>query len=272
MTFDLFVYFERAGLKACPPTLAGLRQLSAAQMHAIPFENIQPFLGEVPDLSAGAIWQKLVVDRRGGYCFELNSLLGSALRAIGFSVRLILARVRMGAPAGGPRSHHAWIVAIEGGEWLVDAGFGGPGPAGPLQLGVDAPQDIAGTLFRLRADRESGETVLERQTGDTWFSLYGFDHAPVNDADIEAANFLCARWEKAPFPQNLMLNLHRTDGRVSFFNTSLRIETDGSSEVRTIGSRNELEQYLKLFRLPCDPAMLDALWQRLRKAADRPAA
>lgn len=89
-------------------------------------------LGAVPDLSDAAVWEKLIEARRGGYCFELNKLFGHALVALGFDVQPILCRVRMGAPAGGPRTHRAFIVSIGGVDWLADAGFGGPGPAEPL--------------------------------------------------------------------------------------------------------------------------------------------
>ena len=126
MTFPLTDFCERIGLRSCPASLAGLRDLQAALMHAVAFENTDPLLGKVPDLADHAICNKLIESRRGGYCLELNGLLGAALQAMDFSRRAVLGRVRMGAPVGGPRVHLAWIVALEGREWLVDAGFGAP--------------------------------------------------------------------------------------------------------------------------------------------------
>ncbi|WP_456679164.1 hypothetical protein [Bradyrhizobium sp. LM6.9] len=41
-------------------------------------------------------------------------MFGLALEALDFTVRPILCRVRMGAPEGGPRTHHALIVDHRG--------------------------------------------------------------------------------------------------------------------------------------------------------------
>jgi N-hydroxyarylamine O-acetyltransferase len=145
MTFDLSLYLKRLGLAAVPPGLDGLAALQAAQMRAIPFEAIDPLLGVVPDLAPGAIWAKLVLGGRGGYCLEQNALLGFALDALGHDATPVLGRVRLGAPEGGPRAHHAWIVTLPDGAYLVDAGFGGPGPAGPVRIDTAAEQRIATT-------------------------------------------------------------------------------------------------------------------------------
>jgi N-hydroxyarylamine O-acetyltransferase len=179
MTFDLSRYLDRIGLRAVPPGLAGLAALQAAQIRAIPFEAIDPLLGIVPDLTPDAIWTKLVLNRRGGYCLEQNALLAAALDALGYASQPVLGRIRLGAPEGGPRAHHALIVRLPEGEHLVDAGFGGPGPAGPVRLGDEAEQIIAGGRFRVTHDEGHGETVLETLTPDGWHSLYGFDRATV---------------------------------------------------------------------------------------------
>ena len=265
MTFPLTHYLGRIGLDRVDLSVDGLDALLRAQMRSIAFENLEPLLGAVPDLSPASVWRKLVSDRRGGYCLELNTLLGSALDAAGFVKRPILGRVRMGAPVGGPRSHYAWIVAIDGCEFLVDSGFGGPGAHGIVPLAaVGTEHRIGGRPFRLRADAATGELVLERREESGWFALYGFDPFPVTAADIEAANFVCARWEKSPFPAHLMLSLHRSDGRVSVFDTSLTLETAAGVERRTLRSADELAACLDgVFGLRIDRREADAVWSRI---------
>ena len=273
MTFDLTAYLGRIGLNTCPASLEGLQNLQAAQMRSIPFENIEPFLGAVPDLAPEALWQKLITSRRGGYCFELNALLGLALNALGFAARPILARVRMGAPAGGPRAHLAWVVTIETRHYLVDAGFGGPGALGPIEIVEERVQHVAGTPFRIVLDLVNGEHVLQRAAGDDWFSLYSFDDAAVTEPDIEAANVVCARWDKSPFPSNLMLNLHRAYGRVSLFNCAAKLEADGALKTWTITTRAQLQRDLaELFQLRCDDRIIAVVWKRLSQTASLDAA
>ncbi|MFZ2099000.1 MAG: arylamine N-acetyltransferase [Oricola sp.] len=259
-------YLRRIGIDRPRPTAEGLAALQSAQMRAITFENIDPLLGAVPDVSLAGIFAKLVDTGRGGYCFELNTLFGAALSAFGFETTRIMARVRNGAPQGGPRSHLAWIVTIDGEEWLADTGFGGSGTSVPLRLSSRDAQAAPTGRYRFAQDDASGELVLERETPEGWFSLFGFDRVPVRDADIETANFVTARWEKAPFPANLMLSRHREDGRISLLNTALRIEAGDGVTKSVIGSLPELHDRLADdFALPVDRSMAGAIWDRLEK-------
>ncbi|MCK5749850.1 MAG: arylamine N-acetyltransferase, partial [Oricola sp.] len=221
MDFDR--YYRRLGIDRPSSDIAGLRRLQSAQMDAVTFENIDPLLGIVPDVSLEGIFDKIVGRGRGGYCFELNTLFGTALKDAGFEARRIMARVRNGAPQGANRSHLAWIVTVGGEEWLADTGFGGSGTSIPLPLASREVQQAPTGRYRFTEDAAAGELVLERETPDGWYSLFGFDRVPVRDADIEAANFVTARWEKAPFPSNLMLSRHTGEGRISMLNTALRI-------------------------------------------------
>jgi N-hydroxyarylamine O-acetyltransferase len=198
MDFDR--YYRRLGIDRPSPDMAGLRRLQSAQMDAVTFENIDPLLGIVPDVSLEGIFDKIVVRGRGGYCFELNTLFGAALRQAGFDAKRIMARVRNGAPQGANRSHLAWIVTIDGEEWLADTGFGGSGTSIPLPLASREVQQAPTGRYRFTQDEAAGELVLERETPDGWYSLFGFDRVPVRDADIEAANFVTARWEKGAVP------------------------------------------------------------------------
>ncbi|MAZ16107.1 arylamine N-acetyltransferase [Oricola sp.] len=262
MDFDR--YYRRLGIDRPSSDIAGLRRLQSAQMDAVTFENIDPLLGIVPDVSLEGIFDKIVGRGRGGYCFELNTLFGTALKDAGFEARRIMARVRNGAPQGANRSHLAWIVTLDGDEWLADTGFGGSGTSIPLPLASREVQPAPTGRYRFTEDAAAGELVLERETPDGWYSLFGFDRVPVRDADIEAANFVTARWEKAPFPSNLMLSRHTGEGRISMLNTALRIESGDGVTKRTIGSPQEMQAVLAGdFALPVDASLAAEIWRRL---------
>jgi N-hydroxyarylamine O-acetyltransferase len=262
MSFDLPAYLSRIALPASAPSPEALCDLQAAQLRAIPFENTGPLLGIVPDLDDAAVWRRLVLEGRGGYCLELNRLLARALEASGYRVEPILARVRMGAPAGGPRAHLAQLVHVGGRSYLVDAGFGGPAPERPIPLGGAEPVvDRLGT-FRLREDRAAGETVLERATPDGWFALYGFDRVPVRAPDHVAANFFCAAFPGSPFTSHLMANRVTADGRVSLFDLTL---TAPSGARRIVDAEDLADVLRSLFGLP-GADIAPRLWRRLTSA------
>jgi N-hydroxyarylamine O-acetyltransferase len=90
---DLAAYLERIGLGEG----ADLADVHRAHAVSIPFEGLDPYVGLPVSLEPGAIAEKLVIRRRGGYCFEQNLLLSAALEALGFEVELFLARVVLGA-------------------------------------------------------------------------------------------------------------------------------------------------------------------------------
>lgn len=265
MEFDSTAYLDRIGLAAAPSVDAeGLHALQVTQMRAITFENIDPLLGRVPDLAFDALWAKLVEGGRGGYCFELNGLFSRALAVFGFDARPLLARVRSGNPTGGARSHQAFIVTLAGAEWLVDCGFGGPGPVGPIALGTEAEQRVHGVVFRMRNDASTGEDVLERRRADGWFSLYSFDRIPVAPADYLAANFVSARWEHSPFPNNLMITRPTAEGRISLRNLDLRRIGAEGEDVSAVDTLPALAETLRgPFGLALDDETVLAVWDRL---------
>jgi N-hydroxyarylamine O-acetyltransferase len=154
----------------------GLETLHRAQAYTIPFENFDVLLGRGVNLDPAAVFAKLVRRPRGGYCFELNSLLLMALEYFGWQARPLLARVHLsGSPSG--RGHMLLLVTLAGREWIADVGFGGPGLRGPLpfEIGYLSVQD--GQAFRLVTAEPFG-TMLQTQRDDDWQNLYSFDTSP----------------------------------------------------------------------------------------------
>lgn len=268
--FDRSAYLARIGLTNVPATAAGLAALQAAQLAAVPFENIDPLMGIEPALAPEAIWDKIVAGRRGGYCFELNSLLGAALSEFGFPARRVMARVRMGAPEGGPRSHLAWIAEAEGRRFLVDAGFGGPGALAPLALDAREEQPRPNGIYRIRDDEATGEHVVEMRAGDGWFTLFGFDDAErVTDPDIAAANHLCANWPEMPFPSHLMMNGYSGRTRIGVFDRTVTEQVPEGSTRRELSDPTEFAALLRdVFALRLDPGTVQRVWDRLAPSAE----
>jgi arylamine N-acetyltransferase len=95
---DFAGYLKRIGLGGTErPTLHAIHRAHAT---SIPFENLDPHRGIPVSLAEEDLERKLVHERRGGYCFEHNLLLASAIEHIGLEVEPMLARVREGAPPG----------------------------------------------------------------------------------------------------------------------------------------------------------------------------
>jgi len=111
MPFDLDAYLRRIGAsgplrQASPETLAVLHEAHAT---AVPFENLDILQGRPISLELDALQAKIVAGRRGGYCFEQNTLFRAALEAVGFVVTSLAARV-LGGGVVRPRTHMLLLV------------------------------------------------------------------------------------------------------------------------------------------------------------------
>jgi len=214
-TFDFDAYAQRIGVDGRP----GLSEIHRAHIVAIPFENLDPHRGVPVSLDPDALHRKLIDERRGGYCFEHNLLLKSALEALGAEVDLMLARVRVGAPPGTirPRTHLVLRVRAEGREWHADVGFGSGTLLEPIPFGPGEVHEQSGWKFRVVPEGE--ELVLQTAGGSGWTDLYGFVPEPVPRIDVETSNWFTSTHPRSPFVTGLIVTRHRRDGtRLSLSN------------------------------------------------------
>ncbi len=101
-----------------------LHDLHRAHLLAIPFENIDVQRGRTPSLALDDIFEKLVVNRRGGWCFEMNGLFAWALRELGFRVDLLGAAVGRDKRGDAKLMNHLTLLVHLDEPYLADVGFG----------------------------------------------------------------------------------------------------------------------------------------------------
>ena len=231
---DLDAYLARIGMPADP----GLADVHRAHVTSIPFENLDPRRGIPVSLEPEDLERKLVHERRGGYCFEQNLLLKSALEALGAEVDMLLARVRVGgAPAiRRPRTHLVLRVRAEGGDWHADAGFGHGTLLEPIPFGPGEAHEQSGWHFRVVAD--GPEFVLQTKQGGEWSDLYGFVPEPVPLIDVETSNWFTSTHPRSPFVTGLIVSAQHKDGTRESLSDwqglSLTEETPANASVRAV--------------------------------------
>ena len=155
--FDIAAYFDRIHYHGPrTPTRETLDAIVRAHVEAIPFENVDVLLGRGISLELDAIADKLVTRRRGGYCFEQNTLLLHVLTTLGFDAHAISARVRIQRPRDftPPRTHVFVHVLIDGAPWLADVGVGGLSPTAALRLVLDVEQTTPCLLYTSPSPRD----------------------------------------------------------------------------------------------------------------------
>jgi N-hydroxyarylamine O-acetyltransferase len=250
---DLDAYLARIGWSGRREASAEtLRSVHRAHIQGIPFENAQPVLGSAPSLALDDLQAKLVRSRRGGYCFEHNTLFAAVLEALGFGVTRLAARVRVGAQGGvRPRTHMLLLVDVPGEsrQFLADVGFGSIGgllEAIPLTAGSEVHD--GGRTHRLVREPHQGLEdlwVLQAFQEGAWSDQYAFTREPFEPADYEVINWHVATNPRSPFQHTLYAQRTTTDAHLALAGHVLVItRADGTCEKRELTDPAELRRVL----------------------------
>jgi len=230
---DLDAYLARIGYTG-PRTAdrSTLAALHTAHLGTIPFENLDVLLAQRIRLDIPSLEAKLVRARRGGYCFEQNTLFAAALRALGFRVGALEARVRPpGATRTLPRTHMVLRVELDGRELLADVGFGGDGPLRPL--GLDGEVSEQG-LDSYRVVEEGAVRVLQILREGRWQDLYAFKLDEALPVDFEVANHYTSTWPESPFVTTLTAQLSLPEERRILRGRTFTVRRGGVKDTREV--------------------------------------
>lgn len=260
MPLDLAAYLARIGYDGPrEATTDVLRAIHVLHPQAIAFESIDPWLGRPVSLDIDAIQDKLVHRRRGGYCYEHNTLLWHVLEALGFQVQGLSARVLYSTPPGGgrhPRNHMLMLIDTPEGKHIADVGFGGLTLTAPMRLETGVEQLTPHEQVRL-TDAE-GDFVLEVKAGDTWRRMYQFGLEEHIGPDYEMANYYMSTHPHSPFVARLVAARPMADRRLALADRSYTIyRRAGEIEKRELASPAEIKSVLATdlgIALPNDPA------------------
>lgn len=234
-SFPIDAYLARIGLVDKPAVnLAGLTQLMRAQLFAVPFENIYVQAGVRVSLEQAAIVDKIIHQRRGGYCYEVNGLFAWAAAALGFNVRLLGARP-MFYPKRWAKTHMVVLIDLPEGRYLCDTGFGRLGLRAPIEIaeGIVVQQD----WDRYRLMRVQHEWVLQAINGGDWESQFSFDENPAELIDFIPANYFNSHSLDTIFVQKLLVIVHQPQARLILTGDNLKIiRADGVEETTLVES------------------------------------
>jgi N-hydroxyarylamine O-acetyltransferase len=261
-------YLARLGVDEEPQVnLEWLRRLHAAHLDNIPFENLSIHLPEPIVLEPTALVAKVVDLRRGGFCYELNGAFATLLRALGFDVTMLAARVFDEGRLGPPFDHMCLRVDLDE-PWLADVGFGDHF-RWPLRLHVGLDQQDQAGVFRL-VETDEGEFDLLRDGTPQ----YRFDLTAHDLQDYQAT---CAYHQTSPeshFTRNSVCTIPTSTGRTTISGRRLILTADGHRTERELDDAQLRQAYREHFgivldRLPAVGPMRSSANSDDRRAGDR---
>lgn len=219
----LDAYFARIGYGGpTRPTVETLHDLMDAHVRTVPFENLDVLLGRGIDIAPEAVQRKIVGGRRGGYCFEQNSLLLLVLQELGYDVTPLSARVRWQRPRDftPARTHLFLRVVIDGAPWVADVGVGALSLTSAIRFDVEGEQQTRHEPRRIVF--EDGRYFHQARLGNEWHDVLEFTGEMMPPIDRELANWYTSAHPQSHFRNRLIAAKALPDGgRLTLVNREL---------------------------------------------------
>lgn len=218
---EIVKYLSRIKLDDCTNDLIGLTKLQEHHMENIPFENLDVVVGRKITLGHDHLFEKIILKKRGGYCFELNTLYAELLVSLGFVPKPVLGRVWLSNPKRmPPRTHLANLVDVEGKTYVTDVGFGGLITRVPLDINVSFSINDKDGVVRVVPVSEYG-FMIQRQVNKSWENQYSFEKTDVGEEDIYISNYYMSTNPRSHFFYHKFVGMNTEDGRIGLFNNKI---------------------------------------------------
>jgi N-hydroxyarylamine O-acetyltransferase len=222
------------------PSIKLLGQLQTKHLHTIPYENLDVALKRGISFAIPDLFQKIIVQQRGGNCFELNILYSWLLRELGFSVTNRYAQFWRNMDANTPLEdvpmHQLLLVQLDGVPYISDVGVGALAPCKPVPLIAHHEHREGNELYKIEWDDTYGWMLYE-QTPHNWRLLYNFTD---NDNDAIFAPRLSHQ-------KNKIAMIRTPSGRHTMFNNEFRIYEGHSLTTYTTHTEKEWQQALERY-------------------------
>ena len=242
-------YLKRIGYEGeLKPDKKCLEKIMELHLYSIPFENLESFEEKkIPSLKSEDIYEKIVVRKRGGYCFELNKLFYELLKSLGFQAIPVAVRILWNREEIPPVLHRATLVTLEDGIYYCDVGYGGPGPKKPIRLEDGIHRERNGEYrVTMKPENTDGELLVERKKKKKYLPILRFSMDPAVEADFELLNFYCAKSPDVLFTRKRVVSICRPEGSIALTGDVLTIQReDGSIETKTSDSKETTRRWLE---------------------------
>ncbi|TVR83909.1 MAG: acetyltransferase [Chitinophagaceae bacterium] len=239
-------YLNRIGYKgSLTPDLAVLKNLQTAHLYTVAFENLDIHYQNDIILDIDNFFQKIIIDKRGGFCYELNGLFQNLLLMIGYNAKLISARVynEKDGNFGKEYDHLAIIVRIDEVEYLVDVGFGEFSLI-PLKIELNTIQNDSRANYIIEAYKND-YLLISKLNGSGKKPIYIFTKTARKLSEFAE---MCIYHQNNPnshFTQKKIISKPTKNGRISIAGNVIKITENGKIVKETEFEEDTFEKYLK---------------------------
>ena len=247
---DVNAYLKRLDLRQEKPTLSFLRKLHFAHVHKIPFENLDIHYNQKIQLDYRKIFDKIVLNRRGGFCHELNGLFLHLLYHLGYNCYVASARMKTDSGNFNPEYDHMVIVLkIDEKTLLVDVAFG-DSFSYPKEIQLGLVQMDYTTYWKFEKDPDENFLLKYSSNTSHFKTKYQFNLVEKQIIQFMEMCQFHQTSKASRFTQQKMITIKTLDGRVTLTDRRLKILKLGKTTATDILNEDEflskLEQYFSI--------------------------
>ena len=211
-----------------------LEKLQVSHLTTVPFENIDIRQGRKIILDEEHLFKKIVVHRRGGFCYELNGLFGWLLCKLNYNVSLVSGRVYiMSEDRFTPEFDHMALLVHLDRPYLVDVGFGDSFRK-PIALPAGKVEDVSGKYRVVALNSDQNSYVIPKLEEGNWRPVYSFTTYSRKMADFAEMCQYNQTSPKSHFTQKTICTIATADGRITLSDDSLTINHGETKRKRTV--------------------------------------
>jgi N-hydroxyarylamine O-acetyltransferase len=244
---DISKYLDRIHCQGeIKADLITLEKLQRAHMRSVPFENLSIHYQQPIILDEELLYKKIVENKRGGFCYELNGLFAKLLQEIGFKVTKLSAGVARADGSFGPEFDHLTLLVHLNEDYLVDVGFGDSFQQ-PLLFKERGTQSQANRTYQISADGNAF-ILMEQSALDEeprFQSQYRFTQQTHELHEYAAMCRYHQTSPKSSFTQKRICSRATPYGRISLSEFRLIVTKDGTRNEIDLKSEDEFLAALK---------------------------
>ena len=222
------LYLERIGMRPedVSHTYEFLKKMQQNHIYSVPYENLDILNDRPINLEGEALFEKIVTNHRGGYCFELGGAIMMLLKELGFETKSYFGRFLRGEKGIPVRRHRVIVTECQGTRYIIEVGIGIEAPRAPLVLEEGIEQECSNGSFRFSKDDFLG-WVLSEKVGEEWTPYYAFTEEEQLDIDFIQPSFYCEKHPASPFNKSPMVAIKTPNGRRAINDHDYKIFENG---------------------------------------------
>ncbi|MGK0298629.1 MAG: N-hydroxyarylamine O-acetyltransferase [Gammaproteobacteria bacterium] len=215
-----------------------LSNLQHAYLYNVPFENLDIHANVKIILDADLFYEKIVINNRGGFCYESNALFYELLKEIGFDVSIMAARMMISDGISPGYSHMALLVKLEE-NYLVDVG-NGQSVRDPMPIPGDVISQSEGIRYKVGVYGNNEFALFYKKEESEWTPRFVFSTAHRHLEEFKVMCHYHQTSSASVFTKQPLCTLATAKGRFTLTDETFTIDEDGEEIKEVIDSKEKM--------------------------------